>query len=183
MRTAIHVWHLELLTRPAPPAGQPGYTLAHVDTPTPEFARFLYAAVGVPWTWYMRLGWTHEQWETRFAQSNVELWVGYHAGQPIGYFELESEPNQSVEICYFGLMPQMIGRGFGRSFLEDAIDKAFTLGGQRVWLHTCSLDHPNALGNYVSRGFEVFREEDIVDDIPDDSPDPWYRPHIKKGRP
>lgn len=180
MRTEIHVWHLEITdaTKIPQPNEQRPYRIERVENATPEFARYLYVAVGAPWTWYMRLRWQHSDWQKRFSNEQVSLWVAYHDGAPIGYFELEQQPGQSVEIVLFGLVPDQIGRGLGKQFLEDAIATAWRLGGHRVWLHTCSLDHKNALDNYRSRGFRVFREENVVDDIPDDPIQPW--PHANR---
>lgn len=174
MRKHIHVWHLEVVTPPARHDGlSRSYTLEQLDLPLPALARYLYIAVGAPWCWYMRLGWRYRDWQTRISDKRVQFWVAYAGGAPIGYFELESQWSGSAEICYFGLIPEAIGQGHGKALLEDAIDRAWQLGGKRVWLHTCSLDHPHALANYLARGFTVFKEEDVVDDIPDRPIEPW----------
>ena len=174
MKKNIHVWHLEITD---PPARNDSllrnYTLERLQLPLPALARHLYIAVGAPWCWYMRLGWRYRDWQSRLADDRVQLWTAYAEGAPVGYFELERQSAGSVEICYFGLIPEFIGRGQGKALLEDAIDKAWQLGGKRVWLHTCTLDHPNALANYQARGFRVFKEEDVVDDIPDEPIQPW----------
>jgi GNAT superfamily N-acetyltransferase len=78
---------------------------------------------------------------------------------PAGYFELKRHPDQSIEIAYFGLLPEYIGRGWGKYLLTEAVRTAWSMGPQRVWLHTCTLDHPAALPNYLRRGFQPFREE------------------------
>jgi GNAT superfamily N-acetyltransferase len=76
-----------------------------------------------------------------------------------GYFELRQHQDRSVEIAYFGLLPAFIGRGWGKYLLTRAVESAWQLGTDRVWLHTCTLDHPAALSNYLKRGFRPFREE------------------------
>ncbi|MBD3647108.1 MAG: GNAT family N-acetyltransferase [Pseudomonadales bacterium] len=175
MKTNIHVWHLEM-TDPAkaPTAGQARpYDLQKVTTPLPELSRFLYITVGGPWRWYMRADWSWDQWRSWLARDVIETWVARVDGTPIGYFELEVQPGQTTEILYFGLIPEFIGNGYGKSLLEDAIDRAWRLGGKRVWLHTCTLDHPAALHNYQARGFRVFKEEDVEDDIPERPIQPW----------
>ena len=88
-------------------------------------------------------------------------------------FELKNQRDGNVEIAYFGLIGEFIGRGFGKNLLEDAIRTAWTQGGKRVWLHTCTLDHPQALTNYLARGFKVFKEEEFEDNIPDEKIQPW----------
>lgn len=174
MRTSIHVWHLELTTsvRPAPLTGA-SYKLQRVPSPTPEFSRYLYLGVGASCMWYMRLNWSWQQWQARFSDPRVELWVATDGAVPIGYFELEAQSQNTAEICYFGLFPEALGKGQGARLLEDAITCGFQLGKNRVWLHTCSLDHPAALPNYLKRGFKLFREEDVVDNLPDEPIQPW----------
>ena len=76
-----------------------------------------------------------------------------------GYFELKAGAEGSVEIAYFGLLPEFIRRGYGKHLLTEAVERAWASGARRVWLHTCSLDDAAALPNYLSRGFEPFREE------------------------
>jgi GNAT superfamily N-acetyltransferase len=175
MRKHIHVWHLEITERHTIPGEElpRRYSLQRLDARMPELLRFLYITVGAPWWWYMRLGWKYRDWLDRMEDGRVEFWVAYADGAPAGYFELEAQPNHSVEICYFGLVPEFIGQGHGKALLADAIEKAWHLGAKRVWLHTCSLDHPNALPNYLKRGFAVFKEEDVVDNVPDDPIQPW----------
>jgi len=103
----------------------------------------------------------------------LETWVGYASGTPAGYFELESQTGGDVEIAHFGLLPSFVGRGFGPELLSAAIDRAWQLGPQRVWVHTCSLDHPRALETYRSRGFEIYKSEEGVEDLPDDPLELW----------
>jgi GNAT superfamily N-acetyltransferase len=79
--------------------------------------------------------------------------------EPAGYFELRQHEDGSVEIAYFGLLPNFIGRGWGKYLLTRAVDTAWSLDPKRVWLHTCTLDHPAALPNYLKRGFRRVREE------------------------
>ncbi|HIG42765.1 MAG: GNAT family N-acetyltransferase [bacterium] len=184
MKTKVHVWHLEM-TEQLPVAELPNperrhYELRKVDTALPEFNRFLYLAVGADWQWHMRLGWTYADWQKFLTEPNTETWVAYDQGTPLGYFELQEQGLGSAEICYFGLLPEFIGQGYGRCLLEDAISKAWAIGGKRVWLHTCTLDHPQALPNYLARGFSVFDEEDFDDDLPDEPIQPWLeanKPH------
>ncbi len=174
-KVKVHVWHVEMLEPPEPKRESSGrsYDLRQAVIPLPELNRFLYVAVGAPWIWYMRLPWTWQQWQEYLSSPNVQTWIAWIEGTPIGYFELEKQENDSVEIAYFGLIPRFIGKGHGRALLQDAIDKAWEFGGKRVWLHTCSLDHPRALDNYLARGFRVFREEDIEDEVPVEPIQPW----------
>ncbi len=177
MRKKIKVWHVEITHAEKIPVPRDSsecpYELKQVKHNLPEFNRFLYLAVGAKWCWYMRLSWSYQQWVEFLSRSGVVTWVAYIEGTPIGYFELEKQKDGNVEIAYFGLISEFIGQGYGRSLLEDAIRTAWELGGKRVWLHTCTLDHPQALSNYLARGFEIFKEEEFEDDIPDEKIQPW----------
>lgn len=177
MKKLIKVWHIEITDADSIPATKTNterpYELKQLTHPLPELSRFLYLAVGAKWYWYMRLTWTYQQWVEFLSRPGVVTWVAYVEGTPIGYFELETQPDSNVEISYFGLISEFIGQGYGRSLLEDAIRTAWALGGKRVWLHTCTLDHPQALPNYLARGFQIFKEEEFEDNIPDEKLQPW----------
>ncbi len=172
----IDVWHLEMLTPgTASDMSEAGsdLELRLVEHPMPELSRFLYVTVGAPWTWYMRLNWSYQQWSDYLDNPAVTTWIAFRSATPIGYFELERQGNDTVEIVHLGLVPSFIGKGLGKALLQHAIDQAWRLGGKRIWLHTCSLDHPGALANYIARGFSVFKEESLLDQIPAERIQPW----------
>jgi GNAT superfamily N-acetyltransferase len=148
------------------PFPDPGCRLDRVDGCPPSFYRFLYAEVGRPWHWLERLPWTDEAIRRHLAQPGLELWVLYCNGTPAGFGELRRQRDQSTEIAYFGLLPEFIGRGLGRAFLSATVAEAWKGGTKRVWLHTCTLDHSNALPNYLKRGFRVFRQEHYLARVP-----------------
>jgi GNAT superfamily N-acetyltransferase len=143
----------------------PGTRLERVERCTPALSRFLYTEVGRQFNWRDRLNWTDEQFQA-YLDSGVAVWVLYDGAAPAGYFDLRPDVDGSVEINYFGLMPQAIGRGFGRYLLTRAVQEAWATGPSRVWLHTCTLDHPSALPNYLKRGFRAVREETYTATIP-----------------
>lgn len=124
-----------------------------------SFHRFLYREVGRNYHWRDRLTWTDDQVRRYLADPAVTLHVLYVQGSPAGYFELRMEPDGSVEIAYFGLLPEFIGRGLGKGLLSEAVTSAWARGARRVWLHTCTLDDPAALPNYLKRGFKPFKDE------------------------
>ena len=132
----------------------------------PSVNRFLYASVGSAWHWYERLSWTYDRWMQYLDRPEQETWIGYYQGTPAGYFELEHQAGGSTEIVYFGLMPEFIGQGLGGLLLSAAIQRGWDSGSQRVWLHTCTLDHEYALNNYKSRGFSVFKIEEKAIALP-----------------
>ena len=176
VRRLVTVHYLELTD---PSQLSPGnsetvaYVLVQAELPNPELNRFLYASVGAEWCWYERLDWSYEQWMTYLDRPAVATWVAYVQGSPAGYFQLEDQDNGAVEIALFGLMPQFIGIGVGGALLTDAVQTAWARGAQRVWLHTCSLDHPSALSNYQARGFRLFDTQEAYEDLPDAALEPW----------
>jgi GNAT superfamily N-acetyltransferase len=128
--------------------------------------RQLYRDVGERWHWRDRLSWTDDQLAQHLARETVAVYVLRVGQETAGYFELETHDDASVEIAYFGLRPEYFGRGLGGELLTRAVDQAWRAGARRVWLHTCSLDSPRALPNYLARGFRPFREEHYTTDVP-----------------
>ncbi len=124
-----------------------------------EFNRFLYAFVGGPWQWRDKLSWEDSRWRAYVNDNGLLTFVAYYDGSPAGYFEL-SKRDDEVEIAYFGLSPYFIGRGLGGPLLTCALERAWSLDPGRVWVHTCTLDHPAALQNYLARGMTIYRTEE-----------------------
>jgi GNAT superfamily N-acetyltransferase len=125
----------------------------------PSFLRYLYGEVGRAHHWVDRLSWTDDQFRARLASPDVYLHVLTVGNAPAGYYELERQGDGSIEVAYFGLLPDFLGRGHGKHLLSDAVQQAWSLGTSRVWLHTCTLDDPAALPNYLKRGFKPFKSE------------------------
>lgn len=159
MLTEVTTWYLEMLSasqlRPVPPPSDQA-RVQRVEIALAEFNRFLYVVVGGPWYWYERLTWDDERWRAFVDRAEVETWVLYVSGTPAGYVELEIQSEANVEVAYFGLMQRFIGQGLGGYLLSIGVQRAWELGAQRVWVHTCSLDGPHALPNYLARGFRVY---------------------------
>ncbi len=142
---------------------QPGVEVRQVPDCSIWLFRWLYAEVGRPYGWVDRLGWSDQDVSRHLADPAVSFWVLTVGRATAGYFELRLEPADSAEVAYFGLLPAFIGRGLGKHLLSVAVEQAYTLGARRVWLHTCTKDHPSALPNYLDRGFVPFRTEVISD--------------------
>lgn len=155
-------------------ADQP-LTVEKVRLPNPALNHFFFVNVGQPWRWTSRLSWDYGQWKTWLATEGVSTWVGYHEGAPCGYIEFH-EVNSAVEIKFFGLLPQYVGRGLGGVFLSEAIRIAWSFQPQRVWLHTCTLDHKHALKNYLARGFVIYDQEVDTEEIPEADHVLWTTP-------
>lgn len=124
-----------------------------------SFYRYLYSEVGRFYHWTDRLPWTDQEIRAHLARPEISLWTMYSEGSPAGYFELERHSDGSTEIAYFGLIQEFLRRGLGRRLLTDAVERAWADGANRVWLHTCTLDDPAALPNYLKRGLVPFKEE------------------------
>jgi GNAT superfamily N-acetyltransferase len=123
--------------------------------------RDLYGLVGQEWKWTAREQWTETQWRSCVEDPHVRTWVARRGSDPAGYVELRRE-GREVEIAYFGLAPDFTGKGLGGEWLSRSLDEAWGWGASRVWLHSCSLDHPGAVPNYLARGFRVFK---VVEEI------------------
>jgi GNAT superfamily N-acetyltransferase len=176
MRTRVITYHLEMTDPGALHPSRvrvPDLEVRQAKVPCPELNRFFYTAVGGDWYWLDRLPWTYGQWLAYLDRPEVETWVASSSGTPAGYFELEAQPGADVEIVYFGLLPAFTGRGLGGRLLTAAAERAWRLGAARLWLHTCSLDHPNALAHYLARGFRLFKEVETYEDLPEQPPGPW----------
>lgn len=140
--------------RPAPAV--PGVDIGPVEVADGAICRWFYEEVGGSYAWTDRLTWSDAQWE--WWASRVELWVAAAGGERAGYFELRTEGVEGVQVAHFGLLPAFHGRGLGGWLLTVALRRAVELGAP-VWLHTCTLDHPAALPNYVARGMVPYRTE------------------------
>ena len=134
----------------------------------PDLYRELYEGVGSDYHWHDRRSWSDEQLQAHIDQPTIAIWVLREGEATRGFFELARHDDGSVEIAYFGLMPVGIGRGLGRALLTRAIDEAWRSSPRptRVWLHTCTLDHPAALANYLARGFDVTHSERYTVELP-----------------
>jgi ribosomal protein S18 acetylase RimI-like enzyme len=142
-----------------------GSRIERVSECPPSFYRFLYAEVGREWHWVDRLGWDDQAIRTHLAQPSVTLWVLAMSESPAGWFELKGHDDRSTEIAYFGILPAFRRRGLGKYLLGEAVRHAWETGTHRVWLHTCTLDDPAALPNYVARGFRPYKEEAYTVDL------------------
>lgn len=167
----VTTWHLiyqgPTLSQPQWPAD---VCLIEAEEPNPEFNQFLFVAVGAPWRWYGRLGWTYQQWFEHLNSGHVRTFVVYQRGTPAGFFELVRHPadEHSVELKYFGLLPAFVGRGLGGLLVQAAIAIAQQWGHGRVWLHTCSDDHPSALSVYQKAGFVLIQTDTEPSEAPAD---------------
>jgi len=163
----VTITYLEMREAPArPPAPLPRtglkVALLRAESPTVGFYRYLYNAVGAPWRWYERNLLSDEALAAIIGDARVEIYVLYCDGAPAGYAELDFRREGEVELAYFGLIPDYFGRGYGRYMLDWAIDTAWSRGPGRVWVHTCTLDHPAALAVYQKAGFVAYEQKTVT---------------------
>lgn len=157
----VTYYYLQMLSpseHTAKPNLDPRFQIREATVKQWQFNRFLYVLVGSDWSWCDKLTWAEAQWRDYAESDRLRTFAAYYDGSPAGFFELLSE-NEDVELNYFGLAPKFIGRGFGGPLLSAAVEAAWAMKPARVWLHTCTLDHPSALANYQARGFKLYKTE------------------------
>ena len=127
-----------------------------------EINKFFYKNIGKKHHWVDRLSWTNEQWIKYTSDEKLKTYVLQKNNDLAGYFELISHTEiNEVEIAYLGLLEEYQNKKLGSHLLSSAIKNSFLNNPKRVWVHTCSLDHKNALNNYISRGMKIFKKETI----------------------
>jgi len=160
--TYLEMTHPPSSPHPPAPAGQP-LALMHAVEPPLSFYRYLYNTIGADWVWWERRVMSDEDLSAAIHADGVDIFVLYVGGVPAGYFELaENDDASEIELAYFGLMPDFVGRGYGGYLLRAAIDEAWSRDPKRVWVHTCDMDHPNALTVYQKAGFSPYKQETQV---------------------
>ena len=136
------------------------YSLSFIDPINFQLNKFFYKNIGKKHKWVDRLTWSEEKWINYVSAENVQTYVFKFKDDLVGFFELiyHLEKNET-EIAYFGILEEYHNKKLGSYLLSEAIKKSFQNNTKRVWVHTCSLDHKNALNNYVSRGMKIFKTE------------------------
>ena len=133
------------------------YSVNLVEPNDFQLNKFLYKQIGKKYKWVDRLVWTDQNWIEYVSNKNLKTFILQKNNDFVGYFELLFNKNE-CEIAYFGILEEFIGKGYGGFLLSEAIRIGFK-NANRIWVHTCSLDHPNAIENYKSRGMKVFKTE------------------------
>ena len=136
------------------------YSLNLIDPINFQLNKFFYKNIGKNHEWIDRLIWTEEQWIDYLSSERVKTYVLKFKNDLVGFFELiHNLENQEIEIAYFGILEEYQNKKLGSFLLSEAIKVSFKNNIKRVWVHTCSLDHKNALNNYISRGMKIFKTE------------------------
>ena len=140
-----------------------GYLIKLVEPVDFQLNKFFYKNIGKKHHWVDRLVWTEKQWTEYTSDKKVKTYVLKKESDLVGYFELIFHFDfDEVEIAYLGLLEEYQNQNLGSYLLSWAIKKSFLNNPKRVWVHTCSLDHKNALNNYIARGMKIFKKESIT---------------------
>ena len=127
-----------------------------------QLNKFFYKQIGINHSWFDRLTWSDKNWITYISNENVMTYVLKHNNDLVGFSELIiDKKKQEVEIAYLGILEEFFGKKLGGFLLSESIKKSFLLNIKRVWVHTCSLDHKNALKNYLARGMKIYKKETV----------------------
>ena len=138
------------------------YSLNQVIPNDFQLNKFFYKQIGKNYQWVDRLIWTDKNWIEYVSSPNLLTFVLKNNDDIAGFFELMYHKDKlETEIAYFGLLKEYIGKKLGGYMLSEAIKKSFSYNVKRVWAHTCSLDHKNALKNYLSRGMKIYNTETV----------------------
>jgi GNAT superfamily N-acetyltransferase len=153
------------LTSPTPPRPALKIALMRAEKPTVSFYRYMYNTIGQNWLWWERRKMSDKELLAIITNEIIEIYVLYVSGVPAGYGELDRRIKGETEIAYFGLMPEFIGQGLGGYFLRWIIDEAWSYNLKRLFVHTCTEDHPAAIHNYQRHGFSPYYQvtKEIVD--------------------
>ena len=138
------------------------FSIVLIDPINFQLNKFFYKNIGKKHRWADRLIWSEQQWIDYVSNSKVKTYVLKKEDDLVGFFELIFHPEKNeIEIAYFGILKEYQNKKLGSYLLSEAIKKSFKNSVKRVWVHTCSLDHKNALNNYISRGMKIFKTETL----------------------
>ena len=136
--------------------------LQKVDPPDFQLNKFFYKEIGKKHRWVDRLVWSDKNWNDYLNTAGISTFILKYDKDLVGFFEqIYHKNNFETEIAFFGILEEYIGKKLGSYLLSEAIKKSFEFGSKRVWVHTCSLDHKNALSNYISRGMQIYKTETV----------------------
>ena len=159
-RNYLEINSLENLNQGTKPSDD--YSLNLLDPINFQLNKFFYKNIGNKHKWMDRLIWTEERWIDYVSSKNVKTYILKYKEDLVGFFELiyHQERNE-VEIAYLGILEEYHNKKLGSYLLSEAIKESFKNKINRVWVHTCTLDHKNALNNYITRGMKIFKTEII----------------------
>jgi GNAT superfamily N-acetyltransferase len=161
------VTHLEMTERPVIPRDPAGaWTLRRVEAPELDWFRDLYRRIGEEWLWFSRLQMADADLAAMIQSPRVEMYALVHDGRDEGVLELDFDERGQCELRLFGVTAKLIGSGAGRWLMNRALELMWSRPVTRVWVHTCTFDHPAALAFYQRSGFRPFRRQIEISDDP-----------------
>ncbi|MHC2622667.1 GNAT superfamily N-acetyltransferase [Bradyrhizobium huanghuaihaiense] len=165
-KIAAVVTHLEMTAPPARRADPPGsWTLRKIDTPAPDWYRDIYRRVGEDWLWFSRARMSDTELAAIIHAPGIELYALAVDGRDEGLLELDLRQPGHCELVYFGVTGSLIGTGAARFLMNRTLELAWSRDVRRVWVHTCTFDHPSAVAFYQRSGFRPFhRQIEVADD-------------------
>ena len=159
-RSFLEINSIKKLNRSKSPG--PNFKINQVDPPDFQLNKFFYKQIGKKYRWIDRLAWGDKKWIEYVENPKVKTFVLKENNNLVGFYETVRDfDSDHSEIAYFGILEEYFGKKCGGYLLSEAIKKLFEDGISRVWLHTCSLDHKNAMRNYLARGMQIFKSEKI----------------------
>jgi len=159
-RNYLDIYSLQDLKEGMKPSDD--YSLSLIDPINFQLNKFFYKNIGKKHKWVDRLTWSEEKWINYVSSKDVRTYVFKFKDDLVGFFELIVHPEKNeTEIAYFGILEEYQNKKLGSFLLTSAIKNSFSENTNRVWVHTCSLDHKNALNNYISRGMRIYKTESI----------------------
>jgi GNAT superfamily N-acetyltransferase len=166
-KIAAIVTHLEMITRPPRRDDPPGaWTLRKADAPPLDWYRDLHRRVGEDWLWFSRLRMNDTELAAIIHDTRIEIYALVVDGRDEGLLELDFREPGQCELVYFGVTNSLIGTGAARFLMNRALERAWSSDVRRVWVHTCTFDHPSAVAFYQRSGFRPFRRQIEVADDP-----------------
>ena len=163
-RRFLEINSLRELNRSKSPG--PSFKITEVNPPDFQLNKFFYKQIGMKHRWIDRLSWSDKKWIEYVENPRIKTFILKENNNLAGYYEtIHDFENNHSEIAYFGILEEYFGKKCGGYLLSEAINRLFEEGIARVWLHTCSLDHENAIKNYLARGMQVFKSEKINVDV------------------
>ena len=159
-RNYLEIYSLGELNKTKNPSNE--FVLELINPPNFQLNKFFYKEIGKKHHWVDRLTWNDKEWIEYTTNNNTKTYILKKENDLVGFFELifHSDKNE-IEIAYLGILEEYLNKKLGSYLLSNAITKSFLNEPKRVWVHTCSLDHKNALNNYLSRGMKIFKKETI----------------------
>ncbi len=160
-RNYLEIQSLDDLIESKNPSNQ--FIIGLIDPSNFQLNKFFYTQIGKKHHWVDRLTWTDKQWIDYTSNKKIKTYVLKKQEDLVGYYELILHFDKSeTEIAYLGILEEYHNQKLGSFLLSSAIKNSFLSNPKRVWVHTCSLDHKNALINYISRGMKIFKKETIT---------------------